>query len=195
MAKRTRSKPGSEHYVNNKDFTLALDTYAQDCRAKLEAGEERPVMSRYLGDCLMRMANRLSLSPNFRGYAYRDEMVQEAILGAVKYMHRFDGSRYNNGFAYVTQILFSHMVQVIKKEKKKYELNVRMIQQAEIAAMADPELGYDIANEHARKIADQKLGEMEDQKVSKKGKGGFKLRSGFTKEERAKHSGTPLRKK
>ena len=192
--KRRRQTKDSAHYVNNKEFTHALNEYAITCRDSLEKGEERPVMSRYLGDCLIKMATRLSLSPNFRGYHYREEMVQDAILGAVKYMHRFDGSRFNNGFAYVTQILFSHMIQTIKKEKRKYEVNLKMIQNAELETMNHPEFAV-ADNEKARSIADQKLGELEDQKVEKKKRGGnygFKLKSGYTKEDREKYSGTPL---
>ena len=190
--RRTRLKPGNEHYVNNKEFTKALDEYARDCKEKLASGKTRPVMNKYLGECVIKMASRLSLSPNFRGYAYREEMVQDAILGAVNYMHLFDGSRFNNGFAYVTQILFSHMIQTIKKEKKKYELNLKLIQKAELQHMNDPEF-QSAAMEGARAIADQKLGEIEDSKkhVSKRATG-FRLRSGYTKADREAYKGTPL---
>ena len=117
MARQTKD---SAHYVNNKEFTAELDKYSRKCRALMAKGKERPEMSRYLGECIIKMANRLSLRPNFVNYSYRDEMVQDAILAAIKYAYRFDGDRFNNGFAFVTQILFSHMVQRIKKEKKKY---------------------------------------------------------------------------
>ena len=54
MAKRlTKDSP---HYVNNKEFTAALDAYSRKCRAAIEADEPRPVMSRYLGDCIIRMS-------------------------------------------------------------------------------------------------------------------------------------------
>ena len=191
--KRKRQKPTDAHYVNNKEFTLALDEYAQKCRKAEEEGKQKPVMSRYLGDCLIRMSNRLASTPRFRGYTYRDEMVQNAILAACKYMHKFDGTRFSNGFAYVTQILFSHMVITIKNEKKKYELDLKMIQQAEASVMGDQEF-ESLADSHARAIADQKLGELEEQKTSSKGTGGFTLRTGWTKESRANYKGgTPLR--
>ena len=164
----------------------------KNVKKALAGGKERPVMSRYLGECVYKMANRLSLTPRFKGYMYRDEMVQNAILGAMKYMYRFDGTRFDNGFAYVTQILFSHMIQTIKNEKKKYELNLRLIQEAEVSVMGDQEFA-DVADQHARSIADQKLEELQNQKVEK-GKGGFTLRTGYTKESRAAYKGgTPLR--
>jgi hypothetical protein len=192
--KRTRQKPGDVHYVNNIEFTLALDEYSQACKKAIAAGKDRPQMSRYLGECVYKMSNRLSLTPRFKGYMYRDEMVQNAILGAMKYMYRFDGERFDNGFAYVTQILFSHMIQTIKNEKKKYELNLRLIQEAEVTIMGNQEF-VDVQDQHARSIADQKLDELQNQKVEK-GKGGFSLRTGYTKESRqAYKGGTPLRPK
>lgn len=190
--RRPRLKPNSEHYVNNKEFTTALDAYSRECKEMLAKGKERPIMGKYLGQCVIKMATRLSLSPNFRGYMYREEMIQDAILGAVNYMHLFDGNRFNNGFAYVTQILFSHMVQTIKKEKKKYELNLKLIQKAELTHMNDPEFTSQ-ATLDAQAIADQKLGDIEEgRKNLNKRSTGFRLKTGYTKAAREEYKGTPL---
>jgi hypothetical protein len=188
--KKTRQKKGDEHYVNNKEFTLALDKYARESKIASEKGEERPVMNRYLADCIIKMAHRLSLTPRFQGYFFRDEMVQNGILAAVKYAHKFDGDRFDNGFAYITQILFSHMVITIKNEKKRYKTNLELIQQAVVSNIDDPEM-MAYFDEHAREIADQKLTDMVSNSVG--GKGGFKLRTGWTKESRLAYTGgTPL---
>tara|TARA_Y100000114_G_scaffold156206_1_gene182615 strand:- start:3083 stop:3781 length:699 start_codon:yes stop_codon:yes gene_type:complete len=176
MARQTKD---SAHYVNNKEFTKALDEYSRKCRKQMEKGKPRPEMSRYLGDCIIRMANRLALRPNFVNYSYRDEMIQDAILAAVKYAYRFDGDRFDNGFAFVTQILFSHMVQRIKKEKRKYMIDLKLIQQAEQSLFLHGEFS-DEASQKARAYADQKLGDIEDAKPktkAEKGRTGFTLRS------------------
>lgn len=189
--KRKRQKPGDTHYVNNKEFTIALDDYSRSCKEAEAADKPKPQMSNYIGDCIIKMANRLSSTPRFQGYSYRDEMVQQAILGAVKYVHKFDGDRFDNGFAYVTQILFSHMIQVIKKEKKNYETNLKLIQEAEVSVIGNDEF-ENVAAEHARAIADQKLNDINASK-NEKGKGGFQLRTGYTKAARAAYKGgTPL---
>ena len=192
---RKRQKPGDTHYVNNKEFTLALDEYSRACKAAEEVDDEKPQMSNYLGECIMKMAERLSLTPRFRGYPYRDEMIHNGILAAVKYSHKFNGDRFDNGFAYVTQILFSHFVITIKNEKKKYETNLRMIQQAEVGVMGSSEF-EDLSSAHARSIADQKLTDIEDSKVStSKTTKGFGLRTGYTKEARENYTGgTPLKR-
>mgnify|MGYP006247891479 CR=1 FL=1 len=177
MAKRQTKD--SAHYVNNKEFTAELDKYSRKCRDLMAKEKDRPVMSRYLGECIIKMANRLSLRPNFVNYSYRDEMVQDAILAAIKYAYRFDGDRFNNGFAFVTQILFSHMVQRIKKEKKKYMLDLKLIQQAEQTMFLHGEFSSQL-DDTARAYADQKLGDLEESRAKtpdEKKKSGFTLRS------------------
>ena len=76
-------------------------------------------------------------------------MVNNAILAAVKYSHKFDGDRFDNGFAYVTQILFSHMIITIKNEKKKYETNLRLIQEAEVSVLGNDEF-IEMADDHSQ---------------------------------------------
>ena len=124
---RTRQKQGDKNYVDNKVFTEALHKYAVECRNAVEKGESEPVMSNYLGSCIIKMAERLSSTHRFRNYPYREDMVGNAILAAVKYAKNFDGTRFNNGFAYITQILFSHMVVTIKNEKKKYKTEILFV--------------------------------------------------------------------
>ena len=194
--KRKRQKPGDEHYVNNREFTLALDDYSRACKKAEDEGKTKPQMNNYLGDCIMKMSYRLANSPRFSGYSYKDEMIHNGILAAVKYAHRFDGDRFDNGFAYVTQILFSHFIITIKNEKKKYETNLKLIQEAEVGVMGNSEFAS-LSDSHARSIADQKLQDIEENKMEKDKDGktnkrGFHLRSGYTKEDRANYKGTPL---
>ena len=194
--KRKRQKPGDEHYVNNREFTLALDDYSRACKKAEDEGKRKPQMNNYLGECIMKMANRLANSPRFSGYSYKDEMIHNGILAAVKYAHRFNGDKFDNGFAYVTQILFSHFIITIKNEKKKYETNLKMIQEAEVGVMGNSEFAA-LSDSHARSIADQKLQDIEENKMQrdkdgKTNKRGFHLRSGYTKEDRANYMGTPL---
>lgn len=191
-----RQKPGDAHYVNNREFTLALDSYSRACKEALVNNESLPRMNNYLGECILKMANRLAGSPRFRGYSYRDEMVANGIVAAVKYAHKFDGDRFDNGFAYVTQILFSHFIITIKNEKKKYETSLKLIQEAQLETFGNDDYS-DIQDDHARFIADQKLQEIEENKLirdenGKTGRQGFHLRSGYTKEDRANYMGTPL---
>ena len=191
--KRKRQKPGDEHYVNNRTFTLALDDYSRACKKAEEEGRQKPRMNNYLGECILKMSNRLANSPRFSGYSFKEEMIHNGILAAVKYAHKFNGDKFDNGFAYVTQILFSHFIITIKNEKKKYETNLKLIQSAEIGVFGNAEFSA-VSDSHARGIADQKLQDMEENKETVGNKRGFHLRSGYTKESRENYSGTPLKR-
>lgn len=115
-------------YVDNKLFSAELHKYAEACRKSIGKGGERVQMNRYLGECMLKIANRLARRPNFAMYTYREEMVLDAIELCMRYSYRFDGNKYNNGFAYISQIMFSAMVQRIKKEKKKQEIKYKLMQ-------------------------------------------------------------------
>lgn len=186
---RKRQKPGDKWYVNNVEFTIELDKYSRACREATEDNLEEPRMSNYLGECIMKMAERLSTTARFRNYPYRDEMVGNSIVAAVRYAKNFDGDRFNNGFAYITQILFSHMVQTIKKEKQKYKTNLEMIQQAQLDVFGSSEMVQE-QQLHSQMIADQKLEDMHQ--GEKKTGGGFTLKTGWDREKRAQYMGTPM---
>ena len=194
--KRKRQKPGDANYVNNKEFTKALDEYARRQRKYMkENNGERMQMSDYVASCIVKMSHRLCTTPRFSGYPYKDEMIQNGILAAVKYAHNFDGSRFDNGFAYVTSILFSHMIITIKKEKKMYETKMQMIQQMAVDVDLDM-LEENHRENFIKEIADQKLSQIESQRKRDDGdtsQRGFTLRTGWTKESRdAYDGGTPL---
>ena len=55
-----RGKRKSEHYVNNKEFLEALINYRAKCQRAEEAGEARPFIPRYIGECFLKIANHLS---------------------------------------------------------------------------------------------------------------------------------------
>lgn len=193
--KRARQKPGDLHYVNNKEFTIALDKYAREQRKYISENDGKRIqMPDYVAESIMKMSTRLATTPRFSGYPFKDEMIQNGILAAIKYSHKFDGSRFDNGFAYVTQILFSHFVLTIKSEKRMYETKMKMIQQMENDIDLDL-LETSDRDSFVKEIADQKLQQMEDQKKQKTDTNGqgFQLRTGYTKEERENYEGgTPL---
>ena len=51
-----RGKRKSEHYVNNKEFLEAIVIYRNKCIAAEEAGEPRPRITNYLGECFLKIA-------------------------------------------------------------------------------------------------------------------------------------------
>ena len=72
-----KKKP--EHYVNNKEFTAAITAHNIAVKEAVKAGKEPPRVTEYIGECIYKIATRLSTKPNFINYSYRDEMICDGI--------------------------------------------------------------------------------------------------------------------
>ena len=77
MAKRR--DPNSRHYVDNKEFLVAITEYRERVQAAKAAGEQKPRVTEYLGECMVKIANHLAYKSNFVNYTFRDEMILDGI--------------------------------------------------------------------------------------------------------------------
>ena len=132
-----RQKKGSEHYVNNKEFTAAIIEHNSACRLADKKGLEKPKISEYIGECIYKIATRLSTKPNFINYSYRDEMICDGIENCLQYIENFNEEKSNNAFAYITQIIYFAFLR-IQKEKKQQAIKQKAIMESGILTdMAD----------------------------------------------------------
>jgi len=124
MTKRKRS----EHYVNNKEFLIALIEYRKKVTDSKENGTNRPQIPRYIGECFLKIATHLSYKPNFVNYMFKEDMISDGIENCVQYIYNFDPEKSNNPFAYFTQIINYAFLRRIQKEKKQMEIKAKMIE-------------------------------------------------------------------
>lgn len=115
------------HYVNNADFYEALKVYGQAVKDAEESGEEKPIVSNYIGECILKIATHLSYKPNFINYSYRDDMILDGIENCIQYIDNFDVNKSKNPFAYFTQIIYYAFLRRIAKEKKQSYIKSKMI--------------------------------------------------------------------
>lgn len=101
----TKPVNSSKHYITN-DELLPLITEYRDTR-KLT-----PEFTR----ALMLIAKKLSTSPNFRGYDFIEDCIQDALLCCIKYVHNFNPEKSKNPFGYVTEIMKFAFLGRINKE-------------------------------------------------------------------------------
>lgn len=112
-------KKKSAHYIDNKLFYTEMIKYHASYQESKRKGEDRPAVPRYVGECIMLIAQRLATRPNFVGYSYKDEMIGDAIENCLRYLHNFNPDKTNNPFAYFTQIVYNAFLRRIEKEKKQ----------------------------------------------------------------------------
>jgi len=130
MARQKRQTKASKHYVNNVEFTEAIITHNKACREAVENDEEKPRVSEYIGECIYKIATRLSTKPNFINYSYRDEMICDGIENCLQYINNFNEEKSRNAFAYITQIIYFAFLRRIQKEKKQAAIKQKSIEQA-----------------------------------------------------------------
>lgn len=107
------------HYVDNKKLYQAIVEYRKVVKECEEAGKDRPPIPRYVGECMLLIAKRLSTRPNFVNYPYREEMISDGVENCVCYFDNYNPERYDNPFAYFTQIIYFAFLRRIHKEKKQ----------------------------------------------------------------------------
>ena len=117
MSVTTKKKP--KHYINNRTLLEEMVKYKDAVNLAVANGTKKPQISRYIGESLMMICNKLSNKFNFINYTYKDEMIADGIENCIAAVDNFDPAKSNNPFAYFTQIAWNAFVRRIQKEKKQ----------------------------------------------------------------------------
>jgi len=106
------------HYVDNKKFFEEIVAYREKLHQARAAGLEDPRIPNYIGECIYKIAAKLSTKPCFMNYSYREEMVSDGIENCILYFKDYDPSIGQNPFAYFTQVIYYAFLRRIGKEEK-----------------------------------------------------------------------------
>jgi hypothetical protein len=124
----------SRHYVNNKQLHAEMLAYHEKLAEAEKNGTDKPIPSKYIGECIMFIARRYATKFRFVNYPFRDEMELDGIENCVLYgIDNFNPHKYNNPFAYFTQIIDHAFIRRIKKEKKYLYTKIRQIQNHDLS--------------------------------------------------------------
>ena len=126
LAKREKVKPA--HYVDNEKFLKEMIIYKAAFDEAKSKDELPPMISEYLGECFMKIAQRLSFRPNFINYAFKDDMISDGIENCIQYIKNFNPEKSSNPFAYFTQIIYYAFIRRIQKEKKQLYIKYKTME-------------------------------------------------------------------
>ena len=129
---KPKDKP---HYVNNREFSLAVVDYVASVKEAESTSKEIPKVTNYIARSFLKIAEGLSHKVNFIRYTYRDEMVMDAVENCLKAIHNYNieaatRSGNPNAFAYFTQICWYAFLRRIAKEKKQQDIKMKFISQS-----------------------------------------------------------------
>ena len=147
------------HYVNNKEFSLAVVDYCESAeKARKQKSKNIPIVPDYIAECFLKIAEGLSHKSNFIRYTYREEMVMDAVENCLKAIKNYDiktATRTGtpNAFAYFTQISWYAFLRRIEKEKKQQDIKLKYIANIGIDELVDNQDG-DTPNDEAMAFVD-----------------------------------------
>lgn len=116
------------HYVNNAEMLEAIKQYKAEIEKARAEGREDPRIPEYIGECILKIATRLSHKANFINYSYRDDMILDGIENCMQCINSFDPNKSSNPFSYFTQVIYFAFLRRITKEKKQSYIRSRLIQ-------------------------------------------------------------------
>ena len=121
------------HYINNKEFSLAVVEYVTNKNKLEEEGKETPKVTNYIASCFLKISEGLSHRPNFVRYTYREEMVMDAVENCLRAINNYNidtATRTGNpnAFSYFTQICYYAFIRRITKEKKQQDIKFKFIE-------------------------------------------------------------------
>lgn len=111
---KNEKKRIKKNYINNPDMYDALVAYKELIKTKPDAQ-----ISNYLGECFMKINEKLATKGNFSGYTYKDQMIADGIENCLIAVLSFNPEKGFNPFAYFTQISWFAFLRRIEKEQKE----------------------------------------------------------------------------
>lgn len=121
------------HYINNKEFSLAVVDYVTEVNAAKDAGKDIPKVTDYIAKSFLKIAEGLSHRPNFVRYTYREEMVMDAVENCLRAIGNYNIKTTTrtgnpNAFSYFTQICYYAFIRRITKEKRQQDIKFKFIE-------------------------------------------------------------------
>lgn len=96
------------NYVDNEKLLREVKRY-----------KETGCKSEELGEMILLIATKYAEKGSFAGYSWKDDMICEAVLTCLKYMHNFDVEKEKaNPFAYFSKVIHNAFLNFISKQKK-----------------------------------------------------------------------------
>lgn len=146
---KPQNKP---HYVNNANFSQAVVDYVSFANKEVEAGRPKPVVTNYIAECFLKIAEGLSHKSNFVRYTYREEMVMDAVENCLKAIENYNletATRTGkpNAFAYFTQISWYAFLRRIEKEKKQQDVKMKFIAEADVLDFLETNGEFDMTDD------------------------------------------------
>jgi hypothetical protein len=113
-------------YLDKKELHKAMTEYLLECEAAEEKGLERPRITEYIGECIYNLNHNLAKRPNFSGYSFKDDMIDNGIELCLRYIRNYDFRKYNNPHTFFTAYAWRGFVDTINLEEDQSYIKAKL---------------------------------------------------------------------
>lgn len=133
-------------YFTDEDNERVIDILRNWIPARKKAlaeGTRLPMIPNYVAVQVQRIITKMSTRYNYRDYPFRDDMVSEAVVNILRYLHTFDVSHVGkkgkiNFFSWVTMCADRSFARKLNIEEEHNYIKLRSFEEAGgFAALAD----------------------------------------------------------
>lgn len=107
------------NYINNKSAKEEFIKYRELLNKTIAEGKPKPRIPEYIGGMILLICNNLAKRPNFSGYSYIHDMIDDGIIDCTAAVDNYDPTSTFTPFAYFTRVAWNAYVRRIFKEKKQ----------------------------------------------------------------------------
>lgn len=125
----------SNYYVDKQQLYESLCDWKEQCDLAEANNLPKPQLPNYVGQVIIDICEGTARRANFRNYTWKEEMIGDGIIAAVKAMNKFDPYRLGkdgkvNPFGFIGLCVTRAFINRITKEKDQHARKVK--------AMLDP---------------------------------------------------------
>ena len=119
----------TKNYINNKTLYASMIQHRNLLENAVKNNKPKPQLSNYIGQSILLICNNLAKKPNFSGYSYKEDMINDGIMDCIAAVDNFNPEKTNTPFAYFTQIVYFAFLRRIQKEKKQLYVKYKATEQ------------------------------------------------------------------
>ena len=181
IQKRKRSSTPDSYYVDKVQLYEAMCAYKQSIYEAKRLGLEKPRIPEYIGKCIFLITKKIATLRNFAYYTFREDMEGDGYENVIKYIDNFDETKYNNPYAYISQIVMFAFIRRIKAEKLQLVIKHKtmnntvlfgLLEESQLMGVQlESQLSSDLENDYMNDLVaefDKKLEEKKQQQKDKK---------------------------
>ncbi len=135
------------NYVQPEDLRQEIEKYQKTCKFH-ENGKikKRGKVTPELGKMIQSIAEGLAKKPNWSGYTWKEDMISEAKLMILLYMHNYKPEKMKNPFSYLNKFCENAFKQYIHKQKNHSEIKQNLYDKKDILLedAGDESLNYEV---------------------------------------------------